>query len=76
MIAGERELVELVVEQIKKYNKPILPVIDLIAFDMKGEDNIVKRLDSLGIMAYSSPEQAISALSRAQDYYRRRRMHK
>jgi len=39
---------------------------------MIGESNIVKRLDAMGIMAYSSPEQAIRALAKAQDYYRKR----
>jgi len=73
MIDGEMQLLDLVVQQIRHFNKPILPVIDLVGFDMEGEGNIVKHLDALGIMTYSSPEQAIRALVRAQDYYRKRR---
>lgn len=74
MIAGEMELLDLVVQQIKHFKKPILPVIDLVGFDMEGEGNIVKHLDALGIMAYSSPEQAVRALAKAQDYYQKRKM--
>jgi acyl-CoA synthetase (NDP forming) len=73
MIEGEMELLDLIVQQIKHFNKPILPVIDLVGFDMPGEGNIVKHLDARGIMAYSSPEGAIRALAKAQCYYRDRR---
>jgi acyl-CoA synthetase (NDP forming) len=73
MIAGERELLDLMAHQIRHFNKPILPVIDIVGFDMEGEDNIVKRLDAMGIMAYSSPEQAVRALAKAQRYYMKRR---
>ena len=54
-------------------NKPILPVIDVVGFDDPDEGNIVKHLDAKGIMAYSSPEQAIRALTKAQNYYQKRR---
>lgn len=74
MIAGEMELLELIAEQIKQFNKPILPVIDVVGFDDPHEGNIVKHLDRKGIMAYSSPEQAIRALAKAQHYYQRRRV--
>jgi hypothetical protein len=74
MMEGEMQLLDLIVQQIRHFNKPILPVIDLVGFDMEGEGNIVKHLDALGIMTYSSPEQAIRALTRAQDYYRKRRV--
>lgn len=73
MIAGEMELLDLLVQQIKQFNKPVLPVIDLVGFDMAGEGNIVRHLDSMGIMAYSSPEQAVRALATAQRYYQARR---
>jgi len=73
MIAAEMELLDLIIQQIKQFNKPILPVIDLVGFDMEGDGNIVRHLDAMGIMAYSSPEQAICALAKAQDYYRKRR---
>lgn len=74
MIDGEMELLDLVVKQIRHFNKPIIPIIDLVAFDEAGAGNIVKYLDDKGIMAYSSPEQAVSALAMAQDYYRKRNM--
>ncbi len=73
MIDGEMELLDLVVKQIRQFNKPIIPVIDTVAFDEPGEGNIVKHLDREGIMSYSSPEQAIGALASAQDYYRKKR---
>ena len=73
MIADEMELLNLIIRQIKHFNKPILPVIDLVGFDMVGEGNIVKHLDSIWIMAYSSPEQAIRALAKVQCYYQKRR---
>ncbi|MBN2079856.1 MAG: CoA-binding protein [Spirochaetes bacterium] len=73
MIEGERELLDLVVKQIREFNKPIIPVIDLVAFDEDAAFNIVKHLDDRGIMSYSSPEQAIGALARVQEYYRTRR---
>jgi acyl-CoA synthetase (NDP forming) len=72
MIAGEMELLDLIVEQIREFNKPILPVIDVVGFDDPDKGNIVKHLDAMGIMAYSSPEQAIRALAKAQNYYRKR----
>ncbi|PKN18075.1 MAG: hypothetical protein CVU71_11175 [Deltaproteobacteria bacterium HGW-Deltaproteobacteria-6] len=73
MIAGEMELLDLIVEQIREFNKPILPVIDVVGFDDPDEGNIVRHLDKMGIMAYSSPEQAIRALAKAQAYYQKRR---
>jgi DNA replication initiation complex subunit (GINS family) len=73
MIAGEMELLDLIVEQIREFNKPILPVIDVVGFDDLDKGNIVKHLDAKGIMAYSSPEQAIRALAKAQNYYQKRR---
>ena len=76
MIGGEMELLDLIVQQIKHFNKPILPVIDLVGFDEIDEGNIVRHLDLKGIMAYSSPEQAIRALAKAQDYYRNRRVNR
>ena len=73
MITGEMELLDLIVKQIRDFNKPIIPVIDVVGFDEPGEANIVRHLDAMGIMAYSSPEQAIRALAKAEGYYRRRR---
>jgi acyl-CoA synthetase (NDP forming) len=76
MIEGEMELLGLIEQQIKQFNKPIIPVIDMVAFDQPGDGNIVRHLDARGILAYSSPEQAIRALVKAQDYYRKRRSRK
>lgn len=74
MITGEMELLYLIVKQIRDFNKPIIPVIGVVGFDEPGEGNIVRHLDAMGIMAaYSSPEQAIRALAKAEGYYRRRR---
>jgi hypothetical protein len=73
MIEAEMQLLDLVVEQIREFNKPIIPVIDIIGFDEPGDNNIVRHLDAKGIMAYSAPEQAIAALAKAQRYYARRR---
>ncbi len=73
MIDGEMELLDLVVKQIRHFRKPIIPVIDLVAFDEPAAGNIVRHLDSEGIMAFSSPEQAIGAIARAQDYFTKRR---
>ncbi|MBP7765059.1 MAG: CoA-binding protein [Syntrophaceae bacterium] len=73
MIDGEKDLVELILRQIRQFNKPIIPVIDIIGFDEPGERNIVRKLDAGGVMAYSSPERAIRALAKAQTYYSRRR---
>ncbi|HPR46661.1 MAG TPA: hypothetical protein PK341_01635 [Spirochaetota bacterium] len=72
MIDAEMALLDLVVKQIRHFNKPIIPVIDLVAFD-EAAGNIVKHLDREGVMAYSSPEQAIGALATAQDYFLKRR---
>lgn len=73
LIRAEMDLLDLIAQQVKHFNKPIIPVIDIMCFDETGEVNIVKHLDSKGIMAYSSPEQAICALTKAHDYYRKRR---
>ena len=72
MISAERELVDLVVRQIKEFNKPIIPVIDVAGFDEPGDRNLVRHLDGQGVMAYSSPERAIQALAKVRTYYSRR----
>jgi len=61
-----------VASQIRRFNKPIIPVIDLVAFDEVPDVNIVSYLDGRGIMSYSSPEQAVGALVMALEYYRKR----
>ncbi|HPG49897.1 MAG TPA: CoA-binding protein [Spirochaetota bacterium] len=72
MIDAEMELLDLVASQIRRFNKPIIPVIDLVAFDEVPDVNIVSYLDGRGIMSYSSPEQAVGALVMALEYYRKR----
>jgi len=54
----------------------MLPVIDVVGFDNPDKGNIVKHLDAIVIMAYSSPEQAIRALAKVQNYYQKRRTRK
>jgi len=43
---------------------PIIPVIDLMAFDAPSDINITKTLDRQGIMSYPSPEPAVKALAK------------
>ncbi len=71
LISAERELFSLIVEHIQHYNKPIIPVMASVVFDEAMNDNPVKYFDRRGIMTYSSPEHAISAFTKAYDYYRR-----
>jgi acyl-CoA synthetase (NDP forming) len=72
-ITGERELMEMLVQQIRQLGKPIIPVVDIVGFDLPGEHNIVRRLDAMGLTAYDSPERAVRALAKAAEYYQRRR---
>jgi acyl-CoA synthetase (NDP forming) len=71
LISAERELFSLIVEHIHHYNKPIIPVMASVVFDEAMNDNPVKYFDRRGIMTYPSPEYAISAFTKAYDYYRR-----
>jgi len=73
MISEEIKLLDMVCEQVKRLGKPIIPVMDQVAFDEPGEGNLPAYLDGHGLMAYSSPEQAIRALAKAAEYYRWRR---
>ena len=73
MISEEMKLMKLIVDQVRGLSTPVIPVIDQVAFDEIMDNNPVKFLDSSGIMAYSSPEYAIRALSRAAWYYERQR---
>ena len=72
-IDGERELMDLLVQQIRQLQKPIIPVVDTVGFDLPGEHNIARRLDGMGLMAYDSPERAVRALAAAEGYFARRR---
>jgi hypothetical protein len=58
------KLLDLLLDLIKTYRKPIIPVIDIMAFDEQMERNPVRHLESMGVMPYTSPEEAIVALSR------------
>ena len=69
MSDGEMKLMELLCEQIKKLGRPIIPVIDIMAFDRSKDHGLLEYLDSQGIMAYPSPEKAIRALARVVEYY-------
>ena len=70
MILEERKLFELVVELVGKYRRPIVPVIDIMSFDLRFENNPVDFLDAHGIMSYSAPDRAVFALSRTASYRR------
>ncbi|MEA3223753.1 MAG: CoA-binding protein [Thermodesulfobacteriota bacterium] len=74
MSAEEMKLFDLIKAQSKKYNKPIIPVIDIMASDvaMDNDNNtLVNYLDRKGIMSYSAPGMAIRALAKVVDYYKR-----
>jgi acyl-CoA synthetase (NDP forming) len=73
MITEEKKLLDMVCEQVTRYGKPIIPVMDQIAFDEPADGNLPAYLDERGLMSYSSPEQAIRALAKAAEYYRWRR---
>ncbi len=74
MYEGEMHLMELLVGQIKKLERPIIPVIDIMAFDRAEYHDLLKYLDSHGIMAYPSPEKAIYALAKVFEYTRTTRV--
>ncbi len=75
MIEGEKKLFDLIIDQIKKYNKPIIPVTDIVAFDERTNSNIVDYLGSNGIMVYSCPDTAVRALAKVVDYWQWREQH-
>jgi acyl-CoA synthetase (NDP forming) len=68
LINEERRLFDLLCGLIAKEGIPIIPVIDLMAFDAPKNENIIAMLDSKGVMAYPSPEKAIYALAKVTDY--------
>lgn len=70
MIREETHLFELVSGLIERYRRPIVPVIDIMAFDHRFENNPVDLLDGRGIMSYTAPDRAVFALSKAASYHR------
>jgi acyl-CoA synthetase (NDP forming) len=68
LISEESKLFAMLTDLIKTENMPIIPVIDLMGFDAVGENNMVKRLDAKGVMAYPSPDTAIAALAKFVEY--------
>jgi acyl-CoA synthetase (NDP forming) len=70
LIHEEYRLLDLLCNLIEKEGIPIVPVIDLMAFDSPREQNIISLLDSKGIMAYSCPDRAIHALAKVTEYAR------
>ena len=68
MISEEMKLFRLLVDLIEKHQKPIVPVVDIIAFDVVMNDNPLKFLEARGIMAYPSPAPAIRALAKVMEY--------
>ena len=68
LINEEHRLFDLLCGLIGKEGIPIIPVIDLMAFDAPKNANIIAMLDSKGVMAYPSPDRAIYALAKVTDY--------
>ena len=68
MISEEMKLFHILVDLIDKYKKPIIPVVDIMAFDAAMDDNPLSFLESRGIMAYTSPAPAIIALAKVVGY--------
>jgi len=68
IISEEMKLFRRLVDLIEKYNKPIVPVVDIMAFDAVMDDNPLSFLESKGIMAYPSPAPAIRALAKVIEY--------
>jgi len=64
MISQEMNLFRMVMDLIKKHGKPVIPVIDLMMFDMAIDNSPLDYLDSQGIMAYPCPESAVRALAK------------
>jgi acyl-CoA synthetase (NDP forming) len=72
LIREEEKLFGLLLDLLARKTIPIIPVIDLMAFDAPSDINIIKTLDGQGIMAYPSPERAIMALAKITAYQQRR----
>ena len=72
LIREEEKLFGLLIDLLARKTMPIIPVIDLMAFDVQADINITKTLDHQGIMAYPSPERAIQALAKVVAYRMRR----
>ncbi|MCU0848886.1 MAG: CoA-binding protein [Spirochaetes bacterium] len=75
MIEEEESLLDLIEKQIKRFGKPVIPVMDLIAFDERPEYNLVKKFEAKGIAVFPSPDPAIRALAKVMEYYRLRQLH-
>jgi acyl-CoA synthetase (NDP forming) len=71
LISEEHRLFELLCGLIEKEGLPIIPVIDIMAFDAPKNESIIAMLDSKGIMAYPSPDRAIYALAKVTEYVSR-----
>lgn len=71
LIREEEKLFSLLLDLLARKTIPIVPVIDIMAFDAPADINITKALDQKGIMAYSSPERAILALAKMIAYQMR-----
>lgn len=68
MIKEETRLFSLIVELIDKYKRPIIPVFDIMSFDLQMDNNPVKFLDTHAIMPYPAPDRAVFALAKAVKY--------
>ena len=68
MIDEEMKLFRLLVDLIDKHAKPIIPVVDIMSFDIVVENSPLAFLNSKGITAYPSPAPAVHALAKVVDY--------
>jgi hypothetical protein len=68
MIKEETRLFSLIVELIDQYKRPIIPVFDIMSFDIHMDNSPVKFLDTHGIMPYPAPDRAVFALAKAVKY--------
>jgi len=71
LIREEEKLFGLLLDLLARKTIPIIPVIDLMAFDAPSDINIAKILDGQGIMSYPCPEPAVTALAKIVEYQRR-----
>jgi len=74
LMKAESEVFHLLTDLIGEFGRPIVPVADIMAFDVAGKENPLNILEERGIMAYSSPESAVCALARVAEYARHMRL--
>jgi acyl-CoA synthetase (NDP forming) len=68
LMKAELEVFGLIADLIGEFGRPIVPVVDIMAFDIPGQRGPLACLESRGIPAYPSPEPAVRALARVAAY--------